>query len=375
MSKAKRLCFFHATYVLGIFVITASSQAATRQVGPGKPYSTPCAAVAAAAAGDIIEIDAAGNYAGNVCSINKNNLTLRGVGGRPRIDAAGNNYGGKGIWVVSGNDVTIENIEFSGARVPDRNGAAIRQEGTNVTIRNCYFHDNEMGLLANPNSASNIFIEKSEFAFNGNGDGYTHNLYVNQVRKLTLQFSYSHDSNLGQLVKSRAAETHILYNRMVGGNSTTVYEVGTPNGGKVYIIGNSIHQGPNTGNRSFIDYMLEGQYHPDNQLFVINNTFVNDASSGTFVNMSGSATTPAIIKNNIFTVPGTIATQASAVKSNNYVGVAQYVNRSGYDYRLQSGSPAIQRLASTPGLTRASDQLFWVDNWSSARALFADAEL
>jgi hypothetical protein len=55
--------------------------------------------------------------------------------------------GGKGIWVISGNDTVVENIEFSGAAVPDANGAGIRFEGVNLTVRNCYFHHNQNGIL------------------------------------------------------------------------------------------------------------------------------------------------------------------------------------------------------------------------------------
>jgi len=37
--------------------------------------------------------------------------------------------------------------------VPDKNGAGIRQEGAGLTVRNCFFHDNEDGILtgADPN--------------------------------------------------------------------------------------------------------------------------------------------------------------------------------------------------------------------------------
>ena len=36
---------------------------------------------------------------------------------------------GKAIWVVVGNNVLISNVEMFGAKVPDRNGAAIRLDG------------------------------------------------------------------------------------------------------------------------------------------------------------------------------------------------------------------------------------------------------
>ncbi|HEX7600811.1 MAG TPA: hypothetical protein VF316_04360, partial [Polyangiaceae bacterium] len=51
--------------LLLVVLAPASAVAATRSVGPGKTYATPCAAIAAAQAGDVIEVDAAGTYAGD----------------------------------------------------------------------------------------------------------------------------------------------------------------------------------------------------------------------------------------------------------------------------------------------------------------------
>jgi len=84
--------------------------------------------------------------------------------------------GGKGIWVISGNDTVVENIEFSGAAVPDANGAGIRFEGVNLTVRNCYFHHNQNGILTNNQQVGELLVEYTEFGFNGDGSGQTHNI-------------------------------------------------------------------------------------------------------------------------------------------------------------------------------------------------------
>ena len=148
-----------ASPLLALGVLVApGARAATRTVGPGKTSARPCAAIAAAQDGDVIEIDA-GTYSGDVCAVARSNLTLRGVGGRAHLDAAGTAYGGKAIWVIQGANTTVENIEFSGTTVPDMNGAGIRQEGKNLTIRGSYFHDDEDGILAGDNAASEILIE------------------------------------------------------------------------------------------------------------------------------------------------------------------------------------------------------------------------
>ena len=80
----------YAGSVLALAIAVApAARAATLQVGPGRPYAKPCAAIAAAGHGDPIEVVAAGNYDGDVCTWTMNGLTLRGVNGRPHIRAAG----------------------------------------------------------------------------------------------------------------------------------------------------------------------------------------------------------------------------------------------------------------------------------------------
>ena len=326
--------------------------AATLQVGPGQAYAKPCEAIAAAAAGDTILIDAAGSYAGDVCQWSTNGLTLRGVNGRPHIDANGKNSAGKGIWVIDGDNTTVENIELSGAKVPDGNGAGIRFESNNLIVRSCYIHDNQDGLLTNNPGGGDILIEYSEFAYNGTGNGYTHNIYVGQQGTFTMRFSYSHHANVGELVKTRAAENHILYNRLTTESGTASYEIDIPVGGLSYVIGNLVEQGPNGQNSNVVDYMGEGivAHNPDHRLFVSNNTFVNDKTYGNFILVYSGNTTPVVLQNNIFRGPGTVTNQASAILTNNLVNVDPlFVNAAAYDYHLQSGSPAINA-GVAPGL-------------------------
>jgi len=315
------------------------ASAATLTVGPGKTYAAPCAAIAAAADGDQIDIDA-GTYSGDVCNVNKSNLTLRGVGGFAKLDAAGKNSGGKAIWVISGNNTTVENIEFVGATVPDQNGAGIRQEGANLTVRSCYFHDNENGILAGDNANSTITIERTEFANNGFGDGQTHNLYINHVAKLVFQYNYSHNAKVGHLLKSRALETWVLYNRLTQENGDGSYEIDAPNAGRTFIIGNLIQQGANTQNGSIVSYGREGPTNPSNELFVVNNSFVNERpNGGTFLNIDPGVAIPVIVRNNIFVGPGTVINQANAVQGSNFQGDPNFVNQAGFDYHLQMSSP------------------------------------
>jgi hypothetical protein len=327
------------------FLATATAaHAATLQVGPGKTFAKPCAAIAAAVAGDIITIDTSGTYSGDVCAWTTNNLTIRGVGGgRAHIDAGGQSSQGKGIWVISGANTTVENIEFSGAHVIDQNGVGIRQQADNLTVRNCYFHDNDEGILTDASPTSTVTIEFSEFAFNGFGDGQSHNVYIGNVGKLIFRYNYSHHAKIGHLLKTRAAQNFILYNRLSDeATGTASYQIDIPNGGLSYVIGNVIEQGPANDNSILVAYLAEGTNpgNPSTQLFVINNTFANDAASGTFISpATGSA--PAVIKNNIFFGPGTITSQATAIKANNFAGNPSLANAAGFDYHLLAASAAI----------------------------------
>ncbi len=329
-------------FLLCLWALPAA-MATVRSVGPGQPYAKPCQAFAAAQDGDVIEIDAAGNYNGDVCPITKNNLTIRGVNGRARIDAAGQYAWGKGIWVVVGNGIVIENIEFSGARVPDRNGAGIRLDSGNLTIRNCVFHHNENGILGG--FYGKVVIEHSEFYDNGYGDGYSHNIYLNAgVEEFTLRYSASRRSNVGHLVKSRAAKNYILYNRLTQETGTGSYEIDLPNAGLAYVIGNTIQQGETTQNRGMLSYGFEGLHSSvPNQLYVVNNTLVSTRSAGaTFVQIAGSVTAPAVIRNNIFSGSGILTTQSAAQLSGNVTsGEMGFLNPSTYDYRISNLSAAL----------------------------------
>ncbi len=150
------------------------------------------AAVAASRDGDTIAVQA-GTYVNDFATISKD-ITIVGVGGMANFVATVAPPNGKGIFVTQG-DVTIQNLSFSGAAVADRNGAGIRYESGNLVIIDSYFHDNQDGLLANADPNGTIRIVGSEFANNGTGDGYSHNLYVNNIASLVIDDSYFHDAD------------------------------------------------------------------------------------------------------------------------------------------------------------------------------------
>jgi len=321
--------------------------AATLLVGPARTYKVPSAVAGVVNDGDTVLIDA-GTYVADVAAWTKNNLTLRGTARYAHLQGCGSRCSGdKAIWVIGGQNTTIENIEFSDAAISDNlgaNGAGIRQEGATVTIRNCYFHDCQDGILAGANASSVITIEYSEFARCGLDPcptgGCVHNMYIGAVGEFTLRGCYTHSAVVGHTVKSRALKNYILYNRIMSEQGSASLEIDLPNGGTSYIIGNEIEQGPNSENSGIIGYGEEGISNHDSSLYIVNNTIVNDKGGGTFITIANTRK-PARIVNNLFVGAGTLYSGVVDTAANIRTNTPAFVDKNGYDYRPTSATPGI----------------------------------
>lgn len=319
--------------------------AATWHVGPSQTYTKPSQVAGLVNSGDTIDIDA-GIYNSDVCAWTDNNLLIRCTNGMAHLKANGLSYGDKAIWVIQGNNTTIEHIEFSLCTSTSDNGAGIRQEGKNLTVRHCYFHDNENGILSGAMAASKITVEYSEFGLNGAGDGYSHNLYIGHVDTLLFRYNYSHHAKTGHELKSRANVNYILYNRFSNeATGTASYEIDLPNGGLAVVMGNVVQQGLNADNSTMVAYGMEGLTNtaPHN-FYLVSNTLVNERSSGTFVNVK-SGTNLYKSYNNLFAGTGTVltgsATTVDTVANKKYtIAAAGFANSLLYDYHLTTGSTA-----------------------------------
>ena len=319
---------------IGFFLGALHAQTIVR-VGPNHATKTLNAAAAKAVDGDTIEVEA-GDYRGDVAVWDKKDITVRAVNGRVRLIANGMAAESKGIWVLRGGAMTVQGLDFSGARVSDNNGSGIRLEQGKLTVRDCRFTDNQNGILTSNNPQVELDIANSEFGHNGHGDGQSHNLYVGEIAHLTVTGSYFHHANVGHLLKSRAAVNHILYNRLTDEiNGHASYELELASGGIAYVIGNIIQQSSQTENPNLISYGTEGYKWPKNELYLINNTLIDDRpQSGVFLRITpGNVTVKAI--NNLLVGHGKLDTAGPGDYRNNFtVDRDVFVRAAREDYRL-----------------------------------------
>ena len=352
----------HAKLSMFLFLGASIAGAATLTVGPNGEYPTPCAALSHVSDGDTVLIDANHgvpyteppdpNHGGRSdCRITNNYLTIRGVNGRPVLNATGE-FIQKAIFVVDGHDIKIDNLEFTGAATPPGqgdNGAGLKIEdgsndapaGGNIILTNSYSHDNQDGYLSNnsgigigswfvPNSFT--VLKYDDFYRNGAGDGESHNIYIGFDTFLqttfTLQYSKSRDAFIGHTVKTRAPHNYIYNNQISDSVGATSYMLDFCLGGTSYVQGNLIYKSTATNPNANYNMMVfadvfdntasDPEYAvPHQDLHFLNNIVVDDNqnSSDAFVNVSCDdpsnadcpaplngppVTTPAVITGNLF---------------------------------------------------------------------------
>jgi len=283
----------------------------------------PSAAAAAAQTGDRILI-APGDYRGDVATWRAANLVICGDGGRARLFADGKDAQGKGIWVISpGNaaTTTVVNVEFHGAKVTDQNGAGIRHESGHLVLRNTGFYDNENGILGGSGPVT-VTIERSEFARNGYGDGYSHNIYIGNVDRLRVIASWFHEAKIGHNLKSRAKENIVEGSYFMDGpTGTSSYLLDFPDGGVVFMRGNLLHKGPKADNTTSVAYGAERNMWTSNTVTLIHNTVVTTMGRGTFISFAGY-TQQATLTANLFAGNAALASGIAApvlIQQNNFM--------------------------------------------------------
>ena len=179
---------------------------------------------------------------------------------------------GKAALVIKGNNTVIEGLECSGISVSDRNGACIRLEGRNLTLRNVYFHDSEQGVLG---GGGVILIEDSKFERLGR-EGQAHGLYVWGDEVIFRRSEVLASKSEGHEIKSRAKRTIIEGSVIASLDGDDSRLIDISNGGEVIIRGNVLQQGPESVNNEMIGLGFEGLRYENNAVLIEANIILVD---------------------------------------------------------------------------------------------------
>ncbi|MDP6183790.1 MAG: hypothetical protein QF609_08220, partial [Gammaproteobacteria bacterium] len=242
-------------------------------VGPNEQYTSLSAAISNSESGDTIFVRA-GVYE-NDFSIIQHDLSIIGVDGVAHFRATQRVGNGKGILVTNANTV-IENLEFFGSTVSSRNGAGIRQQFGDLTVRNSYFHDNENGILGGKDATASIRIENTTFERNGNGTNLTHHIYVNKLNELSVDNSDFDQSLDVTHIQSRALNTTVTNSTFDDTGGTASYLINLPDAGMGVIVGNTLVNSAAPGNTKLINYGTIRTPQPGS-LLVDDNIFINNS--------------------------------------------------------------------------------------------------
>lgn len=267
-------------------------------VGAGEEYASLQEASEHSQEGDTIYVRA-GTYVNDYATFD-HSVSIIGVGGQAHfkweglepdpsskiwVQEVGKPWipNGKGIIDIThrAGDVYVENLTLSGASSGQTNGAGIRHHGSDLTVVNTIFIDNENGILAAPNNPDDgvIRIYGSEFDGNGYKDGKSHAMYINTAGTLLVENTVVRDTVEGHHVKSLAETTIVRDSVLDDGSGTSSYSVDVSGGGSLLVENNTITQGADTGNRQIFNYSLE-RGGEEGEVVFRDNTIVNASTNG-----------------------------------------------------------------------------------------------
>lgn len=182
---------------------------------------------------------------------------------------------GKATLVLRGRGAIVQGIRFTNARVDDGNGAGIRLERSDLSVRNSQFIDAQSGILSADDPWSSITIEHSTFAGLGKdprGRG-AHSLYMGKYRKLKITHSRFERGTGGHYVKSRASLVEISDSSFDDSRGQhTNYLIDLPNGASGRITRNTFLNGLGKDNHTvLISVAAEGALNSSSGLLIDHN--------------------------------------------------------------------------------------------------------
>ena len=340
-------------------VFTIVSQAATYEVGPGKPLSKIAAVPwSTLNPGDTVLIYWKATPYNEKWSIGRAGtatapITVRGVansaGVRPVID--GNNATTptgmyftnqeRGLLRIGETRQTpgimpqyivVQGLEFRNATVGNKftnsdgvlrnyskNAAGIYVTlGSHITIRNCIISSNSNGLFISsgvglPNS--DFLIESNSFTTNGNTGSQTEHQSYTQAAGITFQYNFYgrlRGGSNGSALKDRSAGAVIRYNWIEDGNrhldlvdASLASIISDPRYRETFVYGNTLIETANVNNRQIVSYGGDSGNllaYRKGTLYFYNNTVISHRTGTTAIFRLSTLEERCDARNNIFYV-------------------------------------------------------------------------
>jgi hypothetical protein len=179
---------------------------------------------------------------------------------------------GKAAIITKGDDIVIEHIECRHIRVNDGNGACVRHEGRNLTLRQVFFHDVQTALLTGSDPGL-VRIVNSRFSDMG-WRGRAHGIVIGggelsiENSEIVAARSWAH------AIHSRARST-LISNSLVaslGSNDSRLIDL--PRGGILEIRDSVLQHGPVSANTEAIGFAQSGNLYDQQRVALTGNTVV-----------------------------------------------------------------------------------------------------
>jgi hypothetical protein len=213
-----------------------------------------------------------GTY-GEAGTLSASNITIMATGAKLEDRAAQ----GKAALVITGHDTVIVGLECTNIEVPDGNGACIRQEGRNLTLKRVNFHRNQSGLMAMEGSGV-VRVEDSVFAENGYrgrpsilAQGEAFELVRSQVLR---------GRGEGHEITTTAKRTLIEDSIVASMDAVDSRLIDAPLGGEIVIRNSVLQKGRKNANPDVIGFAFASPPHPNSALTLENSTIVVDSPKG-----------------------------------------------------------------------------------------------
>lgn len=176
--------------------------------------------------------------------------------GEPGVIFDGALADAKAALVLSGNNVEVESIACVNIKAPAGNGACIRFEGKNLTVRGITVSNSESGLMTS-SDAGLVVVEYSSFESLGNRNGYAHALYVKADELFFRYSSILSTKHQGSGIKSRSKKVIVENSKLASLNSIDSRLIDMANYGELIVRNSILQQGNGSSNSQLIAYGLE----------------------------------------------------------------------------------------------------------------------